>query len=119
VKDENGDLLADVYRVSDARQIGIQTAEPLVPEPSSFVFEIVIAKLKNCKMPGSGQIPAELIQAVGEIIQSDIHKLNNSVWNKEEFPDQWNEFISVPSHKNGDKIDCSEYCGTALLRVPT
>jgi hypothetical protein len=47
VKDENGDLLADVQRVSDARQIGIHTAERLVPDPSSFEFEIAIAKLKN------------------------------------------------------------------------
>jgi hypothetical protein len=77
-----------VHRVNDARYIGIHTAEPLVPNPSSSKFEIAIAKLKNYKSPGSGQIPAELIQAGGEILKSEIHKLINSVWSKEQLPDQ-------------------------------
>jgi hypothetical protein len=34
-------------------------------------------------MPGSNEIRAELIEAGGEIL-SVIHKLINSVWNKEE-----------------------------------
>jgi hypothetical protein len=33
------------------------------------------------------------IQAGGEILLSAIHKLINSVWNKEELPDQWKESI--------------------------
>jgi hypothetical protein len=46
--------------------------------------EIAIAKFKKYKTPGSDQIPAESIQAGGEILLSAIHKLINSVWNKEE-----------------------------------
>jgi hypothetical protein len=84
VKDENGDLLADshvlnrrknyyaalfnVHRVSGVRQIEIHTAEPLVPDPSSFEVEIAIAKLKSYKSPGIDHILAELIQAGGEIL---------------------------------------------------
>jgi hypothetical protein len=41
----------------------MHTAEPLVPNPSLFEEEIAIAKLKKYKLPGSDQIPAELIQA--------------------------------------------------------
>jgi hypothetical protein len=67
--------------------------------------EIAIAKLKKYKSPGGDQIPAELIQAGGEILLSAIHKLINSVWNKEELPDQWKECIIVPIHKQGDKTD--------------
>jgi hypothetical protein len=102
VKDENGDLLADshsilnmwkncfswllnVHVLSDVRQIGVRVhmAEPLVPDPSRLEVEVAIAKLKKYKSPGSDQIPAELIQAGGEILLSVIHKLINSVWNKE------------------------------------
>jgi hypothetical protein len=64
--------------------------------------ETAIAKLKKYKSPDSNQIPAELIQAGGEILLSEIHKLINSVWNKEELPDQWKEYITVPFHKTGD-----------------
>jgi hypothetical protein len=85
------------------RQIEVHTAEPLVPGPSRLEVEIAIAKLEKCKSPGSVQIPAELIQAGGEILLSEIHKLINSVWNKEKLPDQWKEIIIVPVHKKGDK----------------
>jgi hypothetical protein len=88
VKDENGDLLADyqnslkrwknysqllnVHRVNDVRQIEIYTAQSLEPHPSPFEIEIVTAKLKRYKSPGSNQISAQLIQA-GEILCSEIH----------------------------------------------
>jgi hypothetical protein len=105
VKDENGVLLADshdildrqknyflqllnVHNVSDARQIEVHTAEPLVPGPSLLDVEIAIAKLKMYTLQGRDQIPAELIQAGGEILLSATHKLINSVWNKEKLPDQ-------------------------------
>jgi hypothetical protein len=53
-------------------------AEPLVPGPSRLEVEIAIAKLKKYKSPGSAQIPAELIQAGGEILLYVIHKLITS-----------------------------------------
>jgi hypothetical protein len=59
--------------------------------------------LKRYKSPSSDEIPAELIQAGGEILLYATHKLINSVWNNEEFPVQWKESIIVPIHKKGDK----------------
>jgi hypothetical protein len=113
LKDENGDLLADsnnilnrwknclsqllnVHRVSDVRRIKICTTEPLVPDPSPFEVEIAIAKLKRYKSPGSHEIPAELIEAAGKILRSEIHKLTSSIWNKKEVRDQWKKSITVP-----------------------
>jgi hypothetical protein len=52
--------------------------------------------LEKYKSPGSGEIPAELIQAGSEILLSAIHKLVNFVWNKEELPNQWKEFGIEP-----------------------
>jgi hypothetical protein len=132
VNDENGDLLADshnilnrwknyfsqlfnVHNISDVRQIEVCMAEPLVPGPSRLEVEIPIAKLKKYKSPGSNQIPAQLIQAGGEMLLSVIHKLINSIWNKEELRDQWKESIIVPTHKKGDKTDCNNYRGISLL----
>jgi hypothetical protein len=70
-----------VHNVSDVRQIEVHTAEPLAPGPGRLEVEIAIAKLKTYNSPGSDQIPAEFIQAGGEILLSEIHKLINSVWN--------------------------------------
>jgi hypothetical protein len=105
----------NVHDVRDVRQIEIHTAEPLVPGPSHLEVEISIAKLKKHKSLGSDQILAELYQAGGKILVSVIHKLINSVWNKEELPDQWKESVIVPIHKMGDKTDCNNYHGVSLL----
>jgi hypothetical protein len=66
-------------------------AEPLVPGPSRLEFEIAIAKFRKYKSTVSDQIPAELIEAGGEMLLFAIHKLINSAWNREELPDQWKE----------------------------
>jgi hypothetical protein len=58
-------------------------------------------------LPGSDHIPAELIQAGGEILRSEIHKFISSIWNKEELPDQWKD--------SGDETDCRNYRGISLL----
>jgi hypothetical protein len=105
----------NVHRASDVRQIEIHTAEPLVPDPSPFEVQIIIATLKRFKSPGSDQIPAELIQAGGEILRSKIHKLSKSILNKKELPDQWKQSIIAPVHKKGDKTDCSNYRRKSLL----
>ncbi|PNF21971.1 hypothetical protein B7P43_G17907 [Cryptotermes secundus] len=131
VKGENGDLLADshnilnrwrnyslllnVHRVNAVSQTEIHTAELLIPDPSPFEFESAIAKLKWYKSPDTDQIPAELIQAGGEILCSKIHNLITSIWHKENLPNQWKESIIVPVHKRGDKTDCSNYRGISLL----
>jgi hypothetical protein len=92
VKDERGDLLADrqkilnrwknyfcellnVHGVGGVRQTEMHTAEPFVPQPSVSEVEVAIGKLKRYKYPCVDQIPAELIQAGGEILCSEIRKL--------------------------------------------
>jgi hypothetical protein len=101
--------------VSNVRQIEIHATEPHVPGPSHLEDEISIAKLKNDRSPCSEQIPAELIQAGDETMVSMIHKLINSIMNKEVLPDQWKESITVPFHKKDYKTDCNCNRGVSLL----
>jgi hypothetical protein len=79
--------------------------------PIFLGIDIADAKSKNYKLPGSDEILAELIQAGGETLPSAIHKVVNSIWKNEEFPDQWKECIIVPFHKRG----CNNYRGLSLL----
>jgi hypothetical protein len=62
-----------------------------VPESSASEVEVVIGKLKRYKSPCFDQIPAELIQAGGGILLSEIHKIIKLIWNKEELPHQWSQ----------------------------
>jgi len=111
VQDEKGDLVADfhsilaswrdhfsqllnVFGVNDVRQTELYTSYPLLAELSAFEFKKATEKLKESnKSPGIDQIPAELIKAGGRTVCCDIHKLTNSVWNKEELPEEWKESI--------------------------
>jgi hypothetical protein len=126
VKDERGDLVADPHKISNrwmnyfcqllnvhgaggVRQTEMHTAEPFVPQPSASEAEVAIGKQKSYKSPGVDQIPAELIQAGGETLRSEIHKLTKLIWIKVELPHQWKESIVVLIHKKDDKTDCSHY----------
>ena len=107
--------LFNVHGVNDIRQTYIHTAEPLVPEPSAFEIEMVIETLNRHKLPGTDQIPAELIKAGDRTIHSEIRILINSVWNKKELSEEWKESIIVPVYKTGYKTDCSNNRGISLL----
>ena len=101
------------YNVVTQRQI--HTAEPLVPGPSAFEFEMAIEKLKRQKSSGIDQISAELIKTGGRTIRYEIHKPTNYIWNKEEFPVEWMQLIFVSIYKKDDKTECSNYRGITFL----
>jgi hypothetical protein len=69
---------------------------------------------KRCKLRGSDQIVVGLIQAGCEILRSKIHRLVNSVWNKEELPDRRKQSI-VPILQKVDRSESSNYHGISLL----
>jgi hypothetical protein len=65
-----------VHGVIDVRQTKICAAEPLVPEPNDFVFEMVIENLKRHNQVLIKCQQNSLQQGVEEF--SQIHKLTNS-----------------------------------------
>jgi hypothetical protein len=132
VKDKRGNLLVEPHKILNnwknyfcqllnvhgaggVRQTEMHTAEPFVPDPSASEVEVAIGKLKRYKSLGVDQIPAELIQAGGEILRSEIHKLAKLIWNKEDFSKEGKKSIVLPIHEKGDKTDGSNYRGISLL----
>jgi hypothetical protein len=79
------------------------------------VILCAISNLKKYTSLGNDQIPAELIQAADETLHSDIHKLINSIFSKEELSEQWKVSTILPDYKKGDEIDCSNCQGVLLL----
>jgi hypothetical protein len=91
INDDNVNLIADtknilynwknffnhvlnVQAVYDIRQMDIQRAEPLVPEPILVNVEIVIGKMISYKSPGTDNIPAEFVKAGGKTY-SEMHRI--------------------------------------------
>jgi len=73
--------LLNVHGFNSAKQREVHRVETLVPEHTSFEDEVTIEKMKRYKYPGIDQIPAELLQAEGKTLRSEIRKLN-SIWNR-------------------------------------
>jgi hypothetical protein len=99
VKEDRGDLFADPHNILNrwknyfgqllnihgeggVWQTEMHTAEPFVPQPSASEVEFAVGKLKRYKSPGFIQIPAELTQAGGGILCSEIHKHFQLIWKK-------------------------------------
>ena len=107
--------LFNVHGFSDVRQTEINTAEPLMSEPSDFGVEMAIEKLKRDISPGTDQNPAELIKTGCRTIRFEIRKLIISIWDKEELPEEWKKSVILPIYKKGIATDCNNYRGMSLL----
>jgi hypothetical protein len=104
-----------VDSISDIGQIEIHKAEPLVPDPSPFQVETATAKLKKYKSSGSNQISAEMIQAGGETLWSEIHKLFHSTGIKKNCLISGTSLLLLSIYNKGNKTDSSNYRGILLL----
>jgi hypothetical protein len=83
-----------VHDINYVCQTEVHIVKPLLPEPSCFAGEIAIEKLKRYKSPDIDEIPAELIQAGGNTLCSEIYVFINSIWKKEEMLQQWKESVT-------------------------
>jgi hypothetical protein len=92
----------------------INTAEPQMPEPSVFEFEMAIENLKT-QITSAYQIPGEMIKADGRTILSEIHNLLILFGIRRNLPVEWKESIIIPVYKPGDETDLSNYSGISLL----
>jgi hypothetical protein len=105
--------LFDVYNVGDVKQIEEYAAEPIASGLSRLKMKLLLQRLKSINHRAVMKFPVELFQTGCETQQSGIHKLINSVRDKEELHDQWME-TTVPVHKKGDKTRCNNYHGISL-----
>jgi hypothetical protein len=95
-----------VHNISDVRQIEVHMAEPLLPGPSRLDVEIPIAKLKKYESPGIDELPAELIQAGG-----DVRSTNSLILFR--IRKKYLEGV-YQFKKRGNRTDCNNYCGISL-----
>ena len=47
----------------------------------------------------------------------EIHTIMEVIWASEKMAENWKPAIMCPMHKKGDKLQCSNYRGSALLSI--
>ena len=77
--------------------------------------EDAINTLKRNISPRSDGITAEFLQAGGEQLARQMHKLCNKAWEEGTIPEQWGKSILVPLPKKGELSDCSNYRAISLI----
>jgi len=77
----------------------------------------VIQCLKKHKAAGTDEIVAEFLKKGGETLWRRIHHLVKLIWTRHKIPEDWSTGIIHPIHKNGDKLECSNYRAITLLNV--
>jgi hypothetical protein len=87
-----------VCGLNDVRWSDLHRTEPLVPESSTFEVDMTVGNWKRFKSLSVHQISALSIQAGGRTLHSEIHKLMNSAWNREEILQLWKESVIVGTY---------------------
>jgi hypothetical protein len=82
--------LLNIQGVNDVRQTEVHTTESVVPEPSVHDIEVSVGKFKNINIP-----------CIGQIMRSEIHKLINCVWSKEDIFQHWKDPAVLPVYMEG------------------
>jgi sorting nexin-29 len=59
----------------------------------------------------------ELIKYGGRKLWNRIHQLIKIIWETEQMPKEWGIAIRCLIYKQGDKLECHNYCGITLLNV--
>jgi hypothetical protein len=77
------------------------TAESPVPQPSAFEVGRATENLKRNKPQVTNKISAELFDEWSRTIRFEINKLIDSIWNKNELPEEGKESIIFPIYKKG------------------
>lgn len=75
-----------------------------------------IKKLNNYKSSRKDEIVAELLNNNGKELTQRIWKIMTKVWKQEEIPEDWITAI-CPIHKQGNRKNCNNYRGIALLNI--
>jgi hypothetical protein len=100
----------------------VKELEDIAPPENEGSYDILysevqaaISSLKRNKSPGSDGVTAEMLQAGGESLSREIHKLCNKAWHEGTIPQEWGKSILIPIPKKGDLSNCSNYRTISLI----
>jgi len=109
------DKLLNVHNGEQTEEFEIYTTEPWIPEPSE---EFLLRNQKvSIHREGIDNIPVKLIKLLGTVLVSQQSTIIDKCSMEKGVSFQRNRkpSVIVPIYKNGDKSDCKNFSGIALL----
>ena len=88
--------------------IPTQLTISIIP-PSKREIVNAIKAMKNGKAAGADNIPAEVLKADPYISAHILLPLFQDIWQKEMFPKEWKEGITIKVPKKGDLSQCTNW----------
>jgi len=83
--------------------------------PTSSEIEECISTLKSNKTTGVDELPAEFLKAGSSLISQWLEPLFESIWEKEQLPQDWRRGLIVKLPKKGNLRDPNNWRGITLL----
>jgi len=80
-----------------------------IKPPSKREIVNAIKAMKNGKAAGADNIPAEVLKADPYISAHILLPLFQDIWQKEMFPKEWKEGITIKVPKKGDLSQCTNW----------
>ena len=66
------------------------------------------------KASGGDGIPVELFQILKDDTVKVLHSICQKIWKTQQWPQDWKRSVFIPTPKNGNAKQCSNYCTVAL-----
>ena len=106
----------DAYDILPKSNIKYDLDQLTVPI-SKREIETALKQLKKNSAPGIDKISTEILTLTSEATVSWMKALADQIWKEEAVPRDWKNQITIPVFKKGQKSDCNNYRGIAILCV--
>ena len=103
--------------VEETYTFPIIESEDLDKDFSLEELEYALKKLSINKSPGNDRIPNEVWKALSHLTKSKLIRIFSSLFNSNEFPENWSEIIISPLYKKSDPLQPSNYRPISLANT--
>ena len=87
-------------------------------EPDNLEHKVkwALGSINTKKVSGGDEIPADLFQILKDDAVKVLHSICQQMWKKvQQWPQDWQKSVFIPTPKKGNAKDCPNYCTIALI----
>ena len=86
----------------------------LEPDILDYKVKWALGSITTNKASGGDGIPVELFQILKDDAVKVLPSICQEIWKTQQWPQDWKRSVFIPTPKNGNAKQCSNYCTVAL-----